>query len=200
MATGVTVLTMIKTLTYRGDATEEFSNKYCFWGTPPVTTAEWDSLRVSIQAIEQDIFPASVHFSRTVGHDSTEPGAQAVYEYDYSVPGPKPPGAYIPGTGVPSAGDQAACIQWLTNVKSALGKPVYLRKYVHAAFMEALSPDSLDPPYLTALTNYADRLTGAAVWGGLTNPSKTATVVGHRISPYITTRTLHRRGKRKKVA
>jgi hypothetical protein len=200
MATNITVLTNIKRFTYRGDTQEEFSNTFHFLGLPPTTQAEWQSLATEVVQIEQGVFDDTVTFSRSIGHISSDAGAVAVYDFDWIGTGNPPLGAYVDTGGRVGSGDQASCVEWLTNLKTSRGKPIYLRKYLHHPFLNAVLPDDLDASYITALDAYAAKFVGATVWGGLTNPEKTATVASSKVIPYVTTRTLKRRGKRKKVA
>lgn len=200
MASPCTVLTLVKRFTYRDDPLEEFSNTYHFLGQPPITTAEWDSLATQVWNMEKPCFDNTVHLVRAVGHNSSDPGAVAVYEHDYTTPGPPPAGTGVFGSGQPTPGDDASVIQWLTNIKSVRGKPIYLRKYFHRPYIQPLKPDSLDPGYLNAIGVYAQGFINTPVWGGLTNAKRTAAIVSIVVQGEVTTRTLKRRGKRKKVA
>lgn len=200
MATNVTKLTVVKRFTYRGDNTEEWSSGYVFKGVPPTTSAQWDSLRATVVALELPILSDETFVVRVTGHTSTDPGAIAAYEFDYTVPGPPPQGTFVGTGGVRMAGDQAAVVEWLTDRKTSKGKPIYLRKYFHGAFSSPSNPDSIETAWLTAAATYAGGFTATLPWGGLTNPAATATVVSSKILPFTTTRTLEKRGKRKKVA
>jgi hypothetical protein len=124
----------------------------------------------------------------------------ATFDHDYTSPGPPPAGSFTTTGAYPGAGDQAACVSWLTNLKTSKGKPIYLRKYHHRPYIDPIAPDDLVAAYKTALTTYGDAFLGAALFGGLTNPEKTATAESLKVLPYVTTRTLKKRGKRKKVA
>jgi hypothetical protein len=193
-------MTIVKRFTYRGNNDEEFSNTYHFTGAPPVTDPEWDTVASSVIASEQPVFDGSVTFVRAIGHNSSDPGAIAVYDHDYTSPGPPPAGTFVGAGGHPGAGDQAAVVEWLTNLKSVRGKPVYLRKFLHRPYITSADPDTLEPDYAVALTAYGNAYVGAGGFGGLTNPEKTAAVVSSKVLPSVTTRTLKKRGKRKKVA
>lgn len=200
MATNLTKLTVVKRFTYRGDNSEEWSNSYVFKGVPPTTSAQWDSLRSTVVALELPILSDQTFVVRVIGHTSTDPGAIAAYEFDYTVPGPPPEGTFVGTGGVRMAGDQAAVVEWLTDKKTSKGKPIYLRKYFHGAFASPTVTDNLEAAWVTAATTYAAGFTATLPWGGLTNPGNTATVVSAKILPFVTTRTLEKRGKRKKVA
>lgn len=200
VAASITKLTVVKRFTYRGDSTEEWSNGYVMKGVPPTTSAQWDSLRTTIVALELPILSDQTFVVRVIGHTSTDPGAIAAYEYDYTVPGPPPQGTFSGVAGVRMAGDQAAVIEWLTDRKTSKGKPIYLRKYFHGAFTAPSNPDNLETAWETAAATYAAGFTATLPWGGLTNNAGTATVQSSKILPFSTTRTLEKRGKRKKVA
>lgn len=200
MAQNITKLTVVKRFTYRGDATEEWSNGYVFKGLPPTTNAQWDSLRTQIVALELPILSDQTFVVRVIGHNSTDAGAVAVYEFDYTVPGPPPQGTFNGAAGIRMAGDQAAVVEWLTNIKTKKGKPIYLRKYFHGAFVAPTATDDLEDAWITAAGTYANAFSSTQPWSGLTNPAGTATVVSTKIIPFVTTRTLEKRGKRKKVA
>lgn len=200
MAQNITKLTVVKKFTYRDANDEEWSNGYVFKGLPPTTTAEWDTLRTQVVGYELPILNDATFVVRVIGHSSTDPGAIASYEFDYTVPGPPPQGTFN-GTGVNRmSGDQAACVEWLTQLKTIKGKPIYLRKYIHGGWINPIDPDQIGASYMTALTTYANHFVGTTVWGGLTNNAGTAVSESAKVLPFSTTRTLERRGKRKKVA
>lgn len=200
MANPCTVLTLTKRFNYRENPLEEWGNTYHFLGQPPITTAEWDSLANQVWNLEKPAMDASIHLVRATGHSSSDPGAVAVYEHDYTTPGPPPAGSFVTASAQRAPGDAAAVIQWLTNIKSARGKPIYLRKYFHGPYIEATNPDLLDPGYLNAVGVYAQAFINTPIWGGLTNAKRTAAIVSIVVQGEVTTRTLKRRGKRKKVA
>jgi hypothetical protein len=200
MATNIATMTIVKRFTYRGNNSEEFSNTYHFLGPVPTTPAEWLALANGVYARELPIFGPTVFVVRAIGHDSTEPGAVATFDHDYTTPGPPPAGTFSGPGGYFGSGDQAACVQWLTDRKTSRGKPIYLRKYMHHPNINPGTSDDLETTYLNALTTYASGYVGPSLFGGLTNPEKTASVVSIKVLPHVTTRTLKKRGKRKKVA
>jgi hypothetical protein len=84
---------------------------------------------------------------------------------------------------------------------SKKGKPIFLRKYVHAGEMAATDPDQLDNDFVTALDSFATQVNN--LHGGLRTGPRVAldpipadSVVSHHVIPYSTTRSLKRRGKR----
>jgi len=200
VAANLTVLTLIKDMAYRAEQFEEFSNSYIFKAPTPVNTTEWTSLMNQIVGLEQPIYDAGVRWVRAVGHGSTDPGAVALFEHDFLVPGPPPIGSFADVSGRIGAGDQASCVEWSTDRKSIRGKTIYLRKYHHHPHINATVADDLSSPYVNALSVYAGSFSPTTPWGGLTNTTGLASVAGNKVIPYVTTRTLKRRGRRKKVA
>jgi len=194
----VTGLTLIKQFTYRGQAGEEFSNTYWFKNNPPGGPDNWDVLANDILVIEQRIFPSTVTFSRAIGYDSNDDHAQHVYQTNFAVPGPPPQGTFAATAGdIEMAGDQAACIQWPTDRIAGKGKRTYLRKFMHAGYVAPGAPaDALSNDYGAALILYGDQM--RTQHGGLRSRLNDLNVVGTSVSPWVTTRTLKRRGKKKK--
>jgi len=195
--------------TYRDVPTEEFSSKYWFKAPPPSADADWMSLVNSVKNLETNIFPNTVTFQRAYGYNDDDPKANAVFVHDWNIPGPAPPGT-MAGTGAPMAGDQAGLVEWKTEHKNTRGKLIYLRKYLHAGHIDTLDRDRLDGNYITALQTYGDGI--RVLHGGLTNASSKAsssngqdwpggshTAIGTLVSPWVTTRTLKRRGPRPKT-
>jgi hypothetical protein len=195
MAT-VTGLTLVKTFTYRGDATEEFSNTYHFKNSPPGDDPSWTVLMNDAVASERNCFPPWVTYARAYGYDSDDPKAHHVFQHDFTVPGP-PPAGTLPEAGNRMAGDQAACVRWRTARLNSRGKPIYLRKYLHAGFTKATSADELDAAYVTVLNTYASLTNGInVVHGGLRSRTHDETISAGAAIPFVTTRTLKRRGRR----
>src|SRR5262252_4640546 len=132
MATA-TGLTLIKEFPYRGDATEQFSNKYWFKGQPPGDSASWLVLADDVWMHERTLFPTTVKLVHAYGYDNTDANANHVWSYDYAAAGTPPPGTLAPPVGGHlMAGDQAALVEWKTDALSTRGKMIYLRKYFHS--------------------------------------------------------------------
>lgn len=196
----VTGLTVTKSFPYRGDVTEEFSNTYHFKNAPPTTTAQWDGIRQSMVTAEQALFPASVKWTRVYGYNSNDPNAHHVYAFDYGAAGP--PGAYIPSPADEHlmAGDQAVCLAWKTDRLNSRGKPIYLRKYFHSAYTRLVDPDAVTGEWINKGNAFgAGAVSIQTVWGGLRSRSTDDNVVSFEVLPWVTTRTLKRRGKRPKT-
>jgi len=193
----VTGVVLVKSMEYRNDALEEFSNRYHFKGNPPSDPASWNQLITDVANIERLIYPPSVKYVRAYGYNSEDPGAPNVHSVEW------PAGSQTPGggsaTGNAFAGDQAACIEWKLDIKNARGKWRYLRKYQHVGFTDPADSDSLSSSYKAELETYAAAM--QTHYGGMTaqqHPS--LSVTEHTVIPWVTTRTLKRRGKRPKVA
>jgi hypothetical protein len=71
---------------------------------------------------------------------------------------------------------------------------------MHAGLMSPTDNDELDPSYISALTSYAAAFQVGIGTGGnkLRSQKQDETITAHVISSYVTTRTLKRRGKKKK--
>jgi len=189
----VTGLTLVKRFTYRGDTLEEFSNTYHFKSAPPGDDASWTVLLNDVALQERKVMPPDVFHVRAYGYDSDDENAHHVFQFDWTVPGPPPPGtgsAWTPKF----AGDQASCVWWKTDKLSSRGKPIYLRKYWHHGGMGPGGGDTLDTSYQGILDTYATAMNG--IHGGLRARRQDCNVVAHGVLPYPTTRTLKRRGKR----
>jgi hypothetical protein len=196
MAT-VTGLTLVKRFTYRGDPNEEFSNTYHFKNAPPGDDPSWTVLMNDVVAAEKHCFPGDVFYSRAYGYDSDDDHAHHVFAHDFSQPGPPPAGTYPISGGVRCAGDQASCIVWAVDRLNSRGKRIYLRKYFHAAYMDANNHDDLDSNYSFALATFAVDPTGIQfIHGGIRSKKYADNVISSTVLPNITTRTLKRRGKR----
>jgi hypothetical protein len=190
-------MTIVKRMTYRGDTEEEFSNTYWLAQSVPADTNAWDTQRDKFLQSEQQIYPPSVHFVRAVGHNSSDPGAQAVYDYAWPAVS-QPVGGFSVTAGESLfAGDQAAVVEWLTDLKSSKGKPIYLRKFIHHGYLATGGGDSLAPDYVSALTTYGGHYLGGGFIGTLRSPNKDAFAGSVKVLPFVTTRTLKRRGKKK---
>jgi len=196
----VTGLTLVKKFTYRTNPNEEFSNTYHFKNSPPGDDASWTVLMNDVVAKERLVFPSSVSYSRAYGYDSDDAKAHHVFSHDFTVPGPPPIGGGV-SSAHPMAGDQAACVFWKTARLNSRGKPIYLRKYLHAGQMSTSDADILDTSYFNELEAYADITSGVnAIHGGLRSRLHDETIQDGHSTGWATTRTLKRRGKRPRQA
>lgn len=195
-------MTIIKKFTYRGSP-EEWSNQYWLTGSTPADDTAWLALFNALATEEKTLYGSGHSIVRAYGYTSAAPGATAAYTRDL-----EPSLSTIPGTlalntaSTVAPGDAAVWIRWKTSrVTSPGGKAIYLRKYYHGVQLAedaSSNNDALTANQITALTAFA-----AKMWDGsfldarkITSAGTTDTILGAGISPYVTTRTLKRRGKR----
>lgn len=191
-------LTIVKKFTYRGDASEEWSNTYAFEGADPADSAAWLALFNALVTQEKTLYPATVTVVRGYGYTSDAADAVAVWSRDLVAAGATVAGTH-PSGGEPSLpGDAAAWIRWKTSRLTSKGKPIYIRKYYHGLFQGG-SLDLVQTSWRTAALAF-----GAKLWDGTFIDGRTIrapgtsdeTIVGTNCSVYVTTRTLKRRGRR----
>jgi len=186
---------LVKAFTYRG-LSEEFSNKYHFncSGTP--TSAEWKTLMTQFFQMEGSALHAGVTLVRGYGYIPGVDHAQVAY--DFTSPGPPPAGTLVVNDiNALCPGDVAATIRWDTGQLNSRGKRIYCRKYMHGIFRDPASPDKVNPTQLTALNSYASGLlTGTYIREAEYCAPQGAVLSSPRADPWLTTRTLKRRGKR----
>jgi len=185
----------IKSFLYRG-VPEEFSNSYCSTGAPPTSLADWISLFNLFATNEKPIYPATVKFVRALGYNDANANAVASYAW---TAGSEPVGTFAPSAGQPAMpGDVAAFISWPTDKRSSKGKIVYKRSYHHGVYAQAApNEDYLASNQLSVMNTWQQGVHGVMGpgWSGLTLPDGTPTNAG-TVHPFLTTRTLKRRGKR----
>lgn len=197
-------LTLIKHFPYRDQPTEEFSNQYWFTGSAPTNDVEWKSLADALVAAENKIMHGGVVYTDAYGYNDATPKAPAVSHIVFPSGAPYL-GIYFSDvlTEQGCAGDQAAWIRWATARRTIHGKVIYLRKYYHAphAALAQSGADALSPHYKTALGDLATLLASPSGvgFGPLTGRGHVDVIQSHATSSWVTTRTLERRGKRKKL-
>jgi len=197
-----TGLVLTKRFTYRGDATEEWSNKYWLTGTPPSSPGAWFSLYDEIAALERHCYtPASVIVS-AVGYNDNDEHAHAVWTRDNDVEGTPVAGDLVAVPGQIFAGDQAGMISWKTERKNSRGKWIYLRKYMHGGNQDQTDPDLIASSTHAAYQTFADALFNGNLTGGrrIRSQLQDEYLQIADASWFITTRSLKRRGKRPKAA
>lgn len=199
MAPAIGIL-VTKKMTYRSDTGEEWSNKYWFTGTPPTTTAAWDTLTNQLAQQEKACYRSAVEIVRLTAWDSNDPGAFSVYNKDLEALAATIPGTLPDEVGFEMAGDQAGMLEFKLERKSSRGKWVYLRKYFHGGFQAAGDADYVSAATQDAYTAFGSAIsTGLGTGGHVLRSQKQDEVIQQNItSPYMTTRTLKRRGKKKK--
>jgi len=193
-------LTTRKSFTYR-DQREEWVNVYHLDSTP-ANSQEWSDLVGAAWPLEAVCFPIDVQLEGATGHEAGTP-PRLVFEMDAP---PEGEGGYS-GTWIPAAqqtqapGDAASWVRWGTDLKNSRGKPIYFRNYFHGMYITG-NGDVIAPTQHDALLAL-----GLAWQNGLSASGRTYRRTGpnggspqsHAVSQYITTRTLKRRGKRKKI-
>jgi hypothetical protein len=199
MAAPTTVLTVIKRFTYRANAAEEWSNTYAFSGTTPADSAAWRALFDLLVTQEKTLYKSSSSVVAGYGYDKipSAPGDHAIWTVDMTVS----PNSAVPGTltatAVAMAGDQAAWVRWGLDRYNTNGKRVYLRKYFHDGQVQTGGGDALQSGYSTALLAFGNKMIDGTFASGRKLVSKDGEIpIGTAVGPYVTTRTLKRRGKR----
>jgi hypothetical protein len=197
MAAPTVGLTVIKRFTYRGDASEEWSNHYLLTGATPGSSAEWRTLFDALVAQEKTVFLSTSSVVAGYGYDSASPDATAVWTVDLTVTPNVPVPGTMSGGGNVASGDQACWVRWGLNRLNSKGKRIYLRKYFHDFMLSTTQRDQLYAGQITALTAFGTKMRdGSFVDGRKITDHTGADVIGSGISPWVTTRTLKRRGKR----
>lgn len=187
----------IKSFSYRG-AKEEWSNGYHFVGSHPSDDAGWISLVTSLVGLEATALDSDVQLLRAYCYDDFSPGHDSVLTVTDADFG-STYGALSAVSGSARApGDSAAWIRWKTARFNTNGKPIYLRKYYHGILItdDGHNADHIEAAQATALGTLATNLNGTSGdWPGIAGPDGVAPGAS-MVSPFVTTRTLRRRGKR----
>lgn len=193
-----TGLTIVKEMTYRDNTNEQWSNRYWLTGVPPASSAAWRTLFDQLVAAERTCYTQNSKVVGGYGYDDNTPGAHAVWGVDLEALGQTQPGSLLIVPGMNMAGDQAGMIEWRTERKSTRGKWIYLRKYFHGGNNHATIADNIDDGTNSAYQTFATALfTGTGATGRKVRSQKQDEVLTFAFaSPYVTTRTLKRRGKR----
>jgi len=190
-------LTIIKKFTYRGNP-EEWSNSYWLTGATPADSAAWRTLFDEINAAERTCYPSVVSVVAGYGYNSTSDSATAIWSVDMTVSPNTPPVGLASHSGmVPGPGDSASWVRWGLNRYNSKGKRIYLRKYFHPALLDPTNHDNIIAGSVTTLTAFGSKMHDGTLTGGRVITDKLgSSIAGHAVSPYATTRTLKRRGKR----
>jgi hypothetical protein len=187
-------ITIIKSFAYRG-GTEEWSNQYHLSdnGSDP---AAWRAIVDDAIALEQPVVSDHVTFLRALCYDDTD--SDSVYTYDLADFAGTVLGTLVSGALYPLSGDDACWVRWDTGRRSSTGKKIYLRKYFHDVWYEdAAHRDYVASAQRTALQALGDgMLTAFSGSVSMVGPDGNVPPGPAATSPYVTTRTLKRRGRR----
>jgi len=193
-------LTIVKSTQYR-DAPEEWSNTYFFTGTLPASPSSWKTLADAVIAEEKLCYDSGTEVVRAIGHQAGQ--SVAVWSYDYAAHSATVAGTLTPGTGATLCPlDCAVWIRWSTDQLTSKGKPIYLRTYMHGAYNIVAGGDADDvaPNQLAALQEYGEDWIAGFADGDAVNHTrcgpKGAVGLTALAGPFVTTRTLERRGRR----
>lgn len=188
-------MTLTKRFAYRG-ADELWSNTYHFVGSAPTSTADWRSLVDDLVAIEKAVYPDTVVVVEALCYENTD--EDSVYTYHLADFGGEVSGTFTPDAGDQRiTGDDACIVGWDTGARNSQGKPIWLRKYFHGGYNDGTDQDRVSDALQASLGSFAtDVAASSGAWPGIANPSGDAPTGGTRVSEWITTRTLKRRGRR----
>jgi hypothetical protein len=191
-------ITIVKSFTYRGNA-EVWSNTYFMDGTTPSSAASWKVLADAVIADEVTCYDSGTEVVKAIGHVAGE--SVAVWSYDYEAASETVPGTFSHSSFI-GGGDTAVWVRWKTTALTERGKPIYLRSYFHPAYgTSATDQDTTNPFWITAAEAYAaDWVTGFVDGDGhehhRAGPHGVSGQLPVVASPFTTTRTLERRGRR----
>lgn len=187
---------LVKRFSYRGE-NEEWSNRYHLEGTTPANAAAWKALYDAIFASEKTCLPATISLVRAYGYAAGSATATDVVDYTLSPLSPVV-GTYSPAAGhYPLPGDVAMVLRWSTPDLNTRGKRIYLRKYFHGAHHNPSTPDTLSPTQSTALAAHGAVMIAGSLPGSMkVCGPQGADASSPAVLPWLTTRTLKRRGKR----
>lgn len=188
-------IVIVKRFDYRG-ADEEFSNRYHFEGTTPANRAAWKTLADAIITAERPTTISAVKFCKAYGYEPSNDNSVA--QIDYRVPPDTPELAGTsPASGQQAPGDVAATIRWFTGAYNSRGKKIYCRKYMHGVIIDAGDEDKLNINQITTYGVFANKLIDGTLPGSFKYCGpQGADLSDPRVDPYLTTRTLKRRGRR----
>lgn len=188
-------ITLIKRFPYRGDANEEFSNKYHLDGTMPATDEEWETLAEAIWATESEIFRGDVHLVTAYGYEAGN--EHSIAQIDFTAGGGAGPGGglNVDSSSVPMAGDQCGYLRAFAGRLN--GRKTYCKKFFHGGFIDASELDQVTGPMQTAMDAHG----AALLAGGLPGDAFWVQEQGRPLSlpladNWVHVRQLKRRGKR----
>lgn len=186
-------ITINKVIPYRGDSREITSNTYHFSGTTPTTDAGWAALATAIWTAEKPLMPASLKYAGYLGYEAGNEHAVSIK--DLTETGEATDGGTASYSGYSQgAGDQAFWVRWRTPDRTSRGKRIYLRKYFHGVLNNG---DVVLAQIRTEGLAYGNKMIDGTLPGGAKICGPQGAVASDPyVSPFVTTRTLKRRGKR----
>lgn len=188
-------VTLVTKFTYRG-APEEWSNTYHLDGTTPTTAAEWKTLTDAMIAAFKPCIPNFHTVVKAYGYVAGNDNS--VYQRDLTIA----PDAVVVGTfaggGAFPGGDAAGVLRWTTPNFTSRGKRIYLRKFFHGVMQLGTGTgDSIDTTQRAAYNTFGAKMIDGTLPGGMVLVGPQGAAASNPFaSPWITTRTLKRRGKR----
>jgi hypothetical protein len=197
-----TGLILIKEFQYR-DADEEWSNKYWLTGAVPASDATWKALADTLITHETALYTSGTSVVRAYGYSNSDEHSPTVWVHDYKTLGTAVAGTQVPpANGALMAGDQAGMCSWRTARRNARGKWIYLRKFFHDAYVFTQDTDTIEPTSLARYAAFTLTMMNGTLPDGrvIRSPLQDETLTVGEASPWVTTRTLKRRGKRPPVA
>lgn len=187
-------ITIIKRFPYRG-LQEEYSNTYHFTGDTPSNEAGWKTLADAVIASEKTMFKSDHQFVRAYGYQAGNEHSVATIDY-VALGGTLVTGSLTPGSGEsPIFGDAAIVLRGLRAGKNSKGRNTYCFKYFHGVFNTG--NDNVNTTQKAAVLAHGQKMIAGTLPGGARWCAPQAQeILNVSVMPYITTRTLKRRGKR----
>ena len=190
-------LVVTKKFTYR-DQDEYWSNKYWFQGAPPGPSTEWRSLFDLLVEAERHCYTPSTTVTGGYGYSDNSEGAHAVWSVDLEALGATRAGSLVIQPEERMSGDQCGMFEFQTQRKNSRGKWVYLRKYMHDGGVSGADVDRISPATEGVYDTFLNALKDGTWSSGriIRSQKQDETFNWGARSPWVTTRTLKRRGKR----
>jgi hypothetical protein len=188
-------ITLVKEFPYRGVA-EQWSNTYHFTGTTPSSDAAWKALALAIFTTERAVYNEDHALVQSYGYEAGNEHSVAQIDHRSDALSGRQGTNTLTSGQLKVPGDAAVWLRALIGV-SIKGKKVYVRKYFHGGKCDSGQPDNASTQTRANISAHgtaclAGGWPGGAKWSG--PQGQTATLP--QSSPFMTTRTLKRRGKR----
>jgi len=194
-------ITTVKSFSYRDVAGEQWSSSYHFNATPPSTPTTWKIVVDALANAEALALPTGTTIIQAYGYATDVPTDPSVYGWNYVTGGDVKSGAAgPPGDASRLAGDQALMFYAKLAELNSKGRAIFLRKYWHGGYNLATDPDRISATYKTTLQTFLTKLvSGSIVELGVWRAQRSSSpIIASGVDPWVTTRTLKRRGKKKR--